>query len=46
MGDAGEFGVEAGLEKANVADAIYDPEIVEPIHATPIDPPKMSITIT
>ena len=36
----------AGLEKANVADTICDLEIKEPIDATPIDPPTMSITIT
>ena len=36
----------AGLEKANVADTICDLEVNEPIKATPIDPPTMSITIT
>ena len=36
----------AGLEKANVADTICDLEVNEPISATPIDPPTMSITIT
>ena len=36
----------AGLEKANVADTICDLEVSEPINATPIDPPTMSITIT
>ena len=34
------------LEKANVADTICDPEVNEPIPATPIDPPTMSITIS
>ena len=34
------------LEKANVADTICDLEVNEPIAATPIDPPTMSITIT
>ena len=29
-----------------MADTICDPEVNEPIHATPIDPPTMSITIT
>ena len=38
--------VVAGLEKANVADTICDLEVNEPIPATPIDPPTMSITIT
>ena len=36
----------AGLEKANVADTICDLDVNEPIAATPIDPPTMSITIT
>ena len=36
----------AGLEKANVADTICDLEVIEPIKATPIDPPTMSIKIT
>jgi GTP-binding protein len=36
----------AGLEKANVADTICDLEVNDPIPATPIDPPTMSITIT
>ena len=34
-----------GLE-SNVADTICDLELNEPISATPIDPPTMSITIT
>jgi len=46
VGEAGDIVVIAGLEKANVADTICDPEVNEPIHATPIDPPTMSITIT
>ena len=33
-------------EKANVADTICDLEVNEPINATPIDPPTMSITVT
>ena len=44
-GEAGDI-VIAGLEKANVADTICDLEVNEPIDATPIDPPTMSITIT
>ena len=36
----------AGLEKANVADTICNLEVNDPIPATPIDPPTMSITIT
>ena len=46
VGEAGDIVVVAGLEKANVADTICDPEVNEPIPATPIDPPTMSITIT
>ncbi|MDC1010796.1 translational GTPase TypA [Candidatus Pelagibacter sp.] len=46
IGEAGDIVVIAGLEKANVADTICDPELNEPIHATPIDPPTMSITIS
>ena len=45
-GEAGDIVIIAGLEKANVADTICDLEINEPISATPIDPPTMSITIT
>jgi GTP-binding protein len=46
VGEAGDIVVIAGLEKANVADTICDLEVTEPIHATPIDPPTMSITIS
>ncbi len=46
IGEAGDIVVVAGLEKANVADTICDQEVNEPIPATPIDPPTMSITIT
>jgi len=46
VGEAGDIVVIAGLEKANVADTICDPEINEPLPATPIDPPTMSITIS
>ena len=45
-GKAGDIVIIAGLEKANVADTICDLEVNEPINATPIDPPTMSITIT
>ena len=45
-GEAGDIVIIAGLEKANVADTICDLEISNPIDATPIDPPTMSITIT
>jgi len=45
-GEAGDIVIIAGLGKANVADTICDLEINQPIDATPIDPPTMSITIT
>ncbi|MDB3888256.1 translational GTPase TypA [Candidatus Pelagibacter sp.] len=46
VGEAGDIVIIAGLEKANVADTICDLEVTKPIHATPIDPPTMSITIS
>ncbi|MDC0126637.1 translational GTPase TypA, partial [Candidatus Pelagibacter sp.] len=46
IGEAGDIVVIAGLEKANVADTICDHEVDEPIPATPIDPPTMSITVS
>ena len=46
IGEAGDIVVIAGLEKANVADTICDLQVNEPITATPIDPPTMSIKIT
>jgi GTP-binding protein len=46
VGVAGDIVVIAGLEKANVADTICDIEVNEPISATPIDPPTMSIKVT
>ncbi|MDA9189140.1 translational GTPase TypA [Candidatus Pelagibacter sp.] len=46
VGEAGDIVVIAGLEKANVADTICDLEVNEPLPATPIDPPTMSITIS
>jgi len=46
VGVAGDIVIIAGLEKANVADTICDLEVSEPIYATPIDPPTMSITIS
>ena len=45
-GEAGDIVIIAGLEKANVVDTICDLQVIEPINATPIDPPTMSITIT
>ena len=46
VGEAGDIVVVAGLEKANVADTICNLEVNDPIPATPIDPPTMSIKIT
>ncbi|MDB9739591.1 translational GTPase TypA [Candidatus Pelagibacter sp.] len=46
VGEAGDIVVIAGLEKANVADTICDLEVNDPLQATPIDPPTMSITIS
>jgi GTP-binding protein len=46
VGEAGDIVVIAGLEKANVADTICDLVVNDPITATPIDPPTMSITIS
>jgi len=46
IGHAGDIVIVAGLDKANVSDTICDLEVNEPINATPIDPPTMSITIT
>ena len=46
IGKAGDIVIIAGLEKANVADTICNVEVNDPINATPIDPPTMSITIT
>jgi GTP-binding protein len=46
IGEAGDIVVIAGLEKASVADTICDPEVNDPIPATPIDPPTMSITVS
>ena len=44
-GEAGDIVIIAGLQRANVADTICDLDVSEPINATPIDPPTMSITI-
>ena len=46
IGEAGDIVVIAGLEKANVADTICNLEVNQPISATPIDPPTMSIKVT
>jgi GTP-binding protein len=46
VGEAGDIVIIAGLENANVADTICDLEVDNPIDATPIDPPTMSIKVT
>ncbi len=46
IGEAGDIVIIAGLEKANVADTICNLEVNQPISATPIDPPTMSIKVT
>ena len=46
VGEAGDIVIIAGLENANVADTICDLEVNNPIDATPIDPPTMSIKVT
>ena len=41
---AGDIVSLAGLTKANVADTLVDPSVVDPIEAQPIDPPTLSMT--
>lgn len=43
-GLAGDIVAIAGLEHANVADTICNPDISEPIPAQPIDPPTLAMT--
>jgi len=43
---AGDLVCLAGLKEASVSDTICDPQINNPLEATPIDPPTMSVTIT
>jgi GTP-binding protein len=42
--EAGDIVAIAGLEKFNVADTLAAPEVDEPLHAQPIDPPTLSMT--
>ncbi len=42
--EAGDIIALAGLSTATVADTLCDPSIETPIHATPIDPPTLSMT--
>ena len=46
IGEAGDIVIIAGLENANVADTICDLDVDNPLDATPIDPPTMSIKVT
>jgi len=43
--EAGDIIAIAGLQVATVADTLCDVQVSEPIHATPIDPPTLAITL-
>ena len=43
--EAGDIVAIAGLQIATVADTLCDPQVEEPIAATPIDPPTLAITL-
>ena len=42
--EAGDIVSVAGLEKATVADTVADPAVEQPLTATPVDPPTLSMT--
>jgi len=42
--EAGDIIALAGMELANVADTFCAPEVTEPLHARPIDPPTLAMT--
>src|SRR6202040_4482389 len=42
--EAGDIVAIAGLEKFNVADTLCAPDVAQPWHAHPIDPPTLSMT--
>lgn len=44
--EAGDIICIAGMVETSVADTICEPSVTEPIQATPIDPPTMSVSIT
>jgi len=44
VGEAGDIVAISGLTQATVADTICAPEVTEPLHAQPIDPPTLSMT--
>ncbi|MHA1598770.1 MAG: translational GTPase TypA [Alphaproteobacteria bacterium] len=41
---SGDLVAIAGLSKATVADTICDPEVTDPLHADPVDPPTLAMT--
>ncbi len=43
---AGDIIAVAGLTDTTVADTICTPEVTEPLHATPIDPPTLAMTFS
>ena len=44
VAEAGDIVAIAGLPNFNVADTLTAPEVSEPLHAQPIDPPTLSMT--
>ncbi|OJY65813.1 MAG: GTP-binding protein TypA [Rhodospirillales bacterium 70-18] len=42
--EAGDIIAVAGLTDATIPDTIGSPEIAEPLHATPVDPPTLAMT--
>ncbi len=44
VAEAGDIVAVAGLPTFNVADTLCAPEVTEPLHAQPIDPPTLSMT--
>jgi GTP-binding protein len=44
--EAGDIIAIAGLAKATVADTLCAPEVAEPIHAIPVDPPTLAMTFS
>jgi GTP-binding protein len=44
--EAGDIIAVAGLTETTVADTICSPEVMTPIHSTPIDPPTLAMTFS
>ena len=42
--EAGDIVAIAGLQKGTVADTFCDPQVTEPLHAQPIDPPTVTMS--